>query len=184
MVQKNHFDWLWPWVKDMPLRRAIDCGAHKGYWTMEWADKIETIECFEPNTEILTLFKENTAHLKNINLYEHALGDKPGTVAMDYETHVGTYHIISEQGPHEIKTLDTYNFTDVDIIKIDVEGYEIPLLDGARETIMNNKPWIQIEANETGKKFYDRPKKQINDKLASFGMKRRAKEWPDQIWSF
>ena len=119
MVQKNHFDWLWPWVKDMPLRRAIDCGAHKGYWTIEWADKIETIECFEPNAEILTLFKENTAHLKNINLYEHALGDKPGTVTMDYDTHVGTYHIISEQGPHEVKTLDSYNFTDVDIIKID-----------------------------------------------------------------
>ena len=38
--------------------------------------------------------------------------------------------------------------------------------------------------DETGAKFYDRPKKQILDKLISFGMKRIAKEWPDQIWSF
>ena len=59
-------------------------------------------------------------------------------------------------------------------MKIDVEGYEIPLLDGARDTIMTNRPWIQIEANETGAKFYDRPKKQILDKLISFGMKRIA----------
>jgi len=184
MDQKTHYDWLWPWVKDRSLRRAIDCGAHRGEWTLAWKDRVGQIECFEPNVEILPFFKENTEGIQNINLYQHALGDKPGTVAMDYETHLGTYHVTAEEGPYEIKTLDSYNFTDVDVIKIDVEGYEIPLLDGAKDTIMTNRPWIQIEANETGSKFYDRPKKQILEKLDSFGMKRMAKEWPDQIWCF
>ncbi len=184
MAQNPHYDWLWPWVKHLNLRRAIDCGGHLGNWTLHWHDKVEVIEVFEPNIEVLPDFKKNTEHLKNINLYEHALGDKAGTVAMDYETHIGTYRITKEEGPHHINTLDSYNFTDVDIIKIDVEGFEVPLLDGAKETIMSNRPWIQIEANETGEKFYNRPKRKILDKLVSFGMRRRAKEWPDQIWSF
>lgn len=184
MPQDTHYNWLWPYVKNNPLRRAIDCGAHKGEWTEAWTKRVQTIEAFEPNTEVLPLFKERAKNFTNVNLYEHALGDTSGTVAMDYETHLGTYHIVSKEGPYKIKTLDSYNFTDVDIMKIDVEGYEIPLLDGARHTIMTNRPWIQIEANETGAKFYNRPKKQILDKLISFGMKRIVKQWPDQIWSF
>ena len=180
----GHFLWLWDWVKDIKLRRVIDCGGHKGNWTINWYDKCEKIEVFEPNPEILPILKEQTKEIKNMSLYEVALGDKPGNVSMCYETHEGTYHVESQKpGPIEIKTLDSYNFTEVDVIKIDVEGFEVPLLDGARETIINNKPWIQIEANNAGNR-YGRPKKQILDKLVSFGMKRRAKEWPDQIWSF
>ena len=82
-----------------------------------------------------------------------------------------------------MRTLDSYNFTDVDIIKIDVEGYEVPLLHGAKQTILSNRPWIQIEANKAGLR-YGRPKTEIAKVLIEFGMKRRAKEWPDQIWSF
>ena len=102
---------------------------------------------------------------------------------MDYGAHVGTYHITKSNGPIEIRTLDSYNFQDVDVIKIDVEGFEVPLLDGAKETILSNRPWIQIEANKTGER-YGRPKTKILEKLASFGMKRVAKKWPDQIWRF
>jgi FkbM family methyltransferase len=179
----GHFNWLWPWVCDLKLRTVIDCGGHKGNWTLRWFDRVEKIEVFEPNTEILPIFKERTSHIKNMTLYEVALGDKPGTVSMEYETHPGTYHIKEHGGPIEIKTLDSYNFTNVDIIKIDVEGYEVPLLEGAKKTILSNRPWIQIEANKAGER-YGRHKKEILKTLSSFGMTRKAKEWPDQIWNF
>ena len=86
-------------------------------------------------------------------------------------------------GQIPVKTLDSYDLTNVDVIKIDVEGFEVPVIEGARETILYNKPWIQIEANHTGER-YGRPKMTILDALRKLGMKRRAKEWPDQIWSF
>jgi len=47
------------------------------------------------------------------------------------------------------KTLDSYNYTDVDIIKIDVEGYELQVLEGATNTIAQNRPIVQIECVET-----------------------------------
>jgi len=179
----GHFLWLWPHVKHLKLRRVIDCGGHIGNWTINWFDRCEKIEAFEPNRQILPIYKEQTKHIKNLSLHEVALGDRAGSVSMDYESHQGTYHVVDNAGPIEIRTLDSYNFTNVDVIKIDVEGFEVPLLDGARDTIISNKPWIQIEANNSGKR-YGRPKTAILDKLHSFGMKRVAKEWPDQIWRF
>ena len=102
---------------------------------------------------------------------------------MEYVDHPGTYYIKDYKGSIPVKTLDSYNLTDVDVIKIDVEGFEVPVIEGARQNILSNKPWIQIEANHTGDR-YGRPKKFILNALANLGMRRRAKEWPDQIWSF
>ena len=133
--------------------------------------------------DITTTLKKNTNTLKNCTIHEVALGDTTGKVSMQYETHLGTYHIKDHNGSINLQTLDSYNFQNVDIIKIDVEGFEVPVLEGAKETILSNKPWIQIEANHTGER-YGRPKKKILEKLTEFGMKRIAKEWPDQIWKF
>lgn len=46
-------------------------------------------------------------------------------------------------------TLDSYHFENVDIIKIDVEGYELEVLKGADQTIATNRPIVQVECVET-----------------------------------
>ena len=43
----------------------------------------------------------------------------------------------------ELKKIDDYEFTDVDFIKIDVEGFQVVL--GAKNTLIKNKPIIIIE---------------------------------------
>ncbi len=50
-----------------------------------------------------------------------------------------------EKIPVKIKTLDSYNFQNVDIIKIDVEGFEYDVMLGAIETIKKWKPIVQVE---------------------------------------
>ena len=72
---------------------------------------------------------------------------------MQYETHSGTCHVKDYNGSINLQTLDSYNFQDVDIIKIDVEGFEIPVLNGAKQTILSQQPWIQIEGNDSGKRY-------------------------------
>jgi len=48
----------------------------------------------------------------------------------------------------EIRTLDSYNFEDVDIIKVDVEGHEFDVVLGAEKTIEKWRPVVQLEMVE------------------------------------
>lgn len=101
-----------------------------------------------------------------INTYNVALGPVPGTVEMHIKKNDGHNRVANDgyttpsgkavkinTGYQRVSvpqvTLDSYNFTDVDIIKIDVEGYELQVLEGATQTIANNRPIVQIECVET-----------------------------------
>lgn len=55
----------------------------------------------------------------------------------------------------EVRTLDSYNFKDINVIKIDVEGYEFNVIKGGINTIKKYKPLIQIEVVEHQYKKYD-----------------------------
>lgn len=49
----------------------------------------------------------------------------------------------------DIYTLDSFSLVDVDIIKIDVEGYELPVIIGGEHTITRDRPVVQVEMVET-----------------------------------
>lgn len=48
----------------------------------------------------------------------------------------------------EVKTLDSFNLNDVDLIKIDVEGHEKRVLVGSLDTISRCKPILLIEIEQ------------------------------------
>jgi FkbM family methyltransferase len=181
--QNGNYDLLYTYVKNKSLRKVIDIGAWWGPWSLWWQDKAQHVEIFEPNQKIIPKLKNNIKDFKNCTLHETALGDKSGNVSMEYASHTGTYHIKDTNGSISLQTLDSYNFDSVDIIKIDAEGYEIPVLQGAKNTILKNKPWIQIEGNKAGAR-YGRTKLDIKDFLNGLGMTRVTKKWPDQVWTF
>jgi len=180
---KGNYGLLWEFVNNKSLRTVIDVGAWWGPWSLWWCEHAERVEIFEPNPEMITKLQHNIANHPNCHLHKVALGGVNGTVSMDYETHSGTNHITSTKGTIPLQTLDEYHFQNVDIIKIDVEGYEIPVLEGARQTIIESRPLIQIEANKSGNR-YGRTKKDISIFLQDMDMKRLKKQWPDQVWSF
>ena len=82
-------------------------------------------------------------------------------------------------GNIECRSLDSFNFTDVDYIKIDVDGFEIPLLKGAKETLRKNNPVINIEMKQR-----KRPEtvRKCRDILHSLGYKRHLRTKSDEVW--
>ena len=181
--KNGNYDLLYQYVKDNPIRKIIDVGAWWGPWSMWWHDKATSVEIFEPNKDILPKLINNVGKFQNCTIHRNALGDRHGSVSMQCADHSGTYHVTGQKGDIEIKTLDSFEFNNVDIIKIDAEGYELPVLEGAKQTILGNRPWIQIEGNKSGER-YGRTKLDINIFLTDLGMTRVTKKWPDQVWTF
>jgi len=181
--KNGNYDLLYQYVKDNPIRKIIDVGAWWGPWSIWWQDKATSVEIFEPNKDILPKLVNNVGTFKNCTIHRTALGDRHGSVSMQCADHSGTYHITEPKGDIEIKTLDSFQFDNVDIIKIDAEGYELPVLEGAKDTILRNRPWIQIEGNKSGER-YGRTKLDIKNFLDDLGMTRVTKKWPDQVWTF
>jgi FkbM family methyltransferase len=91
-----------------------------------------------------------------INVHEVAVTNKnTGTIQIqDHIEHGG--HNFTVYDPKQIKrpqdivnvpcrTIDSYNFNDVDAIKIDVEGSELWVIEGAKDTIDRCRPSVQVE---------------------------------------
>ena len=147
-------------------RTCLDIGAHNGLTTLRFAEHFEHVHSFEP---ILgDYLQENTKQFNNVTLYFNAVTDKEQELEMFTNPHNSGCGMVNYSDmerllnsryfkenarfediatPIKVKgiTIDSLNLTDVDLIKIDVEGYNIPVLNGMIETLKNNSPIIQIE---------------------------------------
>lgn len=128
-------------------RTAIDIGGHIGFYSSAMLDVFKQVEAFEPSPINAKCFVHN---VPKANLNRYGLGEQNQKVKLHLaEDNSGNSSIVEEFGHHaveiEIKTLDSFNFNNIDLIKIDVQGYEEQVLLGAKETILKNKPVIIAE---------------------------------------
>lgn len=106
--------------------------------------------------------------------HNEGLGETAGQMQMEHHpNNAGHNCILTEERKAKTKyslhtvqvnTLDSHKFEEVDIIKIDCEGYEYPILKGAEQTIKNSRPVVQLEI--------------VPAQCAKFGYT------PDDIWDF
>jgi FkbM family methyltransferase len=157
---------------------ALDIGARWGEWSRLLQKDFNKIYCFEPLSKRYKFINENCV-TSNITLYGCCLGDKIEAVDMhggcifdktlkDIKTKANRVDKISSQISVR---LDDLNITDVDFIKIDVEGYELPVIKGGLKTIMKYKPIICLEQNGSEEKWRGSVKNEAMDFLLSIGMK-------------
>jgi FkbM family methyltransferase len=137
-----------PWIKQW--RRAVDVGAHVGFWTIQMAPRFVKVEAFEPVQAMRECFSQNVGARINVNLYAEALGDFSGSVLMAYDpADSGGTHVARRSdgraGSVPIAPLDSFGWADVDFLKIDCEGYEVNVLKGAVETLRRCKPCVIVE---------------------------------------
>ncbi|MFA4826981.1 MAG: FkbM family methyltransferase [Candidatus Shapirobacteria bacterium] len=144
---------------------AVDVGANIGYYTVLLANKIKNVWAVEPEEKTFEILTKNCEELKNVNLIKAAAGSKDGVTELEVsKENYGNHRIISnfkfqisKTEKVKIKKLGSLVKEQVDLMKIDVQGWESEVIKGAKELIKKYKPTIFFELSK--KENYDKDKK-------------------------
>ena len=133
---------------------VFDVGAHQGQTALHFRKSFPTasIHCFEPTDENFAKLKANTKGKRLIRINQFALGSARTSVIMQNGQSDQTHQVINnEEKTHvneempriPMETIDSYmideGVANIDLLKIDVEGYELEVLEGAKDALASRR---------------------------------------------
>lgn len=147
------------------IKNIIDIGGNFGYHTLHFAREIGPnggiVYTFEPQPQNFALLKKNAVlnNYKNIVLYNNACGTKKelvkipimepskiynmGDITPNYETNRYSTYVYEQS-----IALDSLFLPDIDLIKIDVQGWEPQVITGSLKLLHKYKPVLIVEIEE------------------------------------
>jgi FkbM family methyltransferase len=162
---------------------VIDIGAHCGIYTVEYAKHAKHVYSFECSPKSFNYLCANIA-LRDINYnvtkYNVGLSDCDSVIPYyirDPKDGGGNgiskfkYDDINNTPSIDVpvKTLDSFNLTNINFIKIDVEGHELQVLKGAVNTLKNNNyPKFMFESWPDRQENNNFPARQLRAELFAF----------------
>ncbi|HEV8680999.1 MAG TPA: FkbM family methyltransferase [Stellaceae bacterium] len=166
---------------------VIDVGANFGTYSLGLAAVVGRngkVHAFEAQRIIFNMLAGSVAlnSLTNVYCYNMAVGDREGAIEIPQFDYTKTLNFGSiEFGPEQVEglsqprghdpdrvefvpltTIDRFSFARVDLIKIDAEGMEIQVLEGAKETIQRCQPLLHAE-------FIKSDRVALRQKIADWG---------------
>lgn len=175
--ENEHLDLALQYVSHK--RVALDIGAHYGSWTRQLSREFGHVYAFELRPEIYECLEKNISSIpsykNNVSVVNCAVGEKTGFVACkngeDHFDNCGCNAIDpdDETGSIRMVALDDCSLDKIDFIKIDVEGYELRVLEGAKDTLLRCKPVVLLEDNGRSLDF-GIPRGAVLDYAKSLGM--------------
>jgi FkbM family methyltransferase len=157
---EEHRFWLSLDLKDKVI---YDVGSFQGLLALFFARTARAVICYEPNDNNRRRLLENIAlnRMTHISVRPVGIGAEPGSATMYFSPLMSggasvdqlTVQNLQKQAAArqviEITTLDREVASGTqqppDFIKIDIEGYELQALQGARETILRCRPELFLE---------------------------------------
>ena len=145
------------------LKANIDIAKKQNLKGIYWKGTDEEGELFRDDTQegswyIYKGVPQSMNIKANITVHDVALSnDNTGSIEIiDHLDHGGHNHVVPQGQEVKLRkslqlvsvpkrTIDSYNFDDVDAIKIDVEGSELMVIQGSEQTIKKHRPSVQVE---------------------------------------
>jgi FkbM family methyltransferase len=130
---------------------VLDCGANIGYYSILFSRLCPNgrVYAFEP-TDTATMLLDNLKHcqaLQNVEVLRLALGSRRG----DYEDAIfRIWGEAAERLVYPFTTIDAFvteRRLAVDSIKIDVDSFDLEVLKGAQQTLIERDPYVMVELN-------------------------------------
>jgi FkbM family methyltransferase len=162
MIRSEKFSCIVPIERSLEhctqFKRAIDVGTWIGDSTVQLAGLFDEVIGFEAHPEVYDCCVKNLQerNITNVKLHNIALSNEEKQINLyNGKSTFSGWISNKEEAPENIvvhnttavqsRTLDSYGFTNIDFIKIDVDSHEGFLLAGAEEFFKNNSPVVMIE---------------------------------------
>lgn len=131
---------------------VLDIGANIGNHTLYLATVAGCqVEAFEPNSALCSALRESVRlngldH--TVHVHQTGLGRSVDRARFGVDTpdNLGGQHLALGDGDLEVAPLDSFSFDrPVQVMKIDVEGMELDVLQGATQLIARDRPLLYVE---------------------------------------
>jgi len=136
----------------------LDIGANKGVYSLFMSKYAKEIHAFEPYDPVLQRFRHMIAinGIKNIFIHPVGLGEKAALLTFEQPKKnnegMGSFAFVSTAGQHEQlqvvtgdEALEAAGVKEVELVKMDIEGFERPALIGLKKTLKRDRPIIVFE---------------------------------------
>lgn len=183
---------------NMDIKGIIHVGGHFGEEIREYvSNNINNIVIFEPSSSNFSVLEKNVSGLNaNIQGYQVALGSAESKLEMYISSNDGLSSSLLKPKKHltqytnitfeekelvEVKTLDSYSFTNYNFINMDVQGYELEVLKGGVETL-KNVDYVYCEVNRDEVYENNAYVEEIDQFLSEYNMERVEVDWQGETW--
>ena len=165
--------------KHLKFNNVLDVGAWCGTWSNTISKYANLVHAFEPDQLHYECLMKNIED--NVIAHHCAVGSTKSKVSLTAEQKNFTQgKRIIPDGEILMTTVDSFAITNIDLIKIDVEGYEMEVLKGANDAL-TQCTCMMIELNNNSKK-YGSSNGQITKYLTQKGFSVLIKTWPDVVF--
>ncbi len=142
----------------------VDVGANIGLFAQVAAQAVGPegeVIAFEPNPHAFRRLEHNVAAFSCVTAHNKAVGDTAGELHFKLAADTAQCHLVDAPGPNVVtvpgcRLDDELGDRHVDILKIDVEGFEIGVLRGADKLLSDGRADIlQIEVSHEAGDIFD-----------------------------
>jgi FkbM family methyltransferase len=155
---------------------VADIGANHGLYTHALAKRGAVVEAFEPQPECVAVLQAYASRrrLRNVRVHPVALSSASGIGALHVPRGSASSPSASLRAAHDtdvalevaLAPLDSFEFSDLRFLKIDVEGAELDVLRGATETLRRSRPLLFVEIEQ---RHHGEPIADVFGEISSFG---------------
>lgn len=139
-------------LKNIPEKNTfVDVGANVGVWSITLQQHFKHVVSYEPSVRNVECLKQNTKGITEIR--QVALSDFNGeSVFHDEIKNCGNSKLWTDSNQPgvysvPVRKLDDENIENISLIKMDVQGYEWQVIQGAKNIIETQQPWIAFEVS-------------------------------------
>jgi FkbM family methyltransferase len=138
----------------------VDCGGYDGDTVLEFCSRMarfKHIYMFEPSPANFERARVRLRRVKDVSLIPYGVSDKPGKLRFDPAG--GSASAVSTSGSMaiDVVTIDDYIPGAVTYIKMDLEGWELQALKGAKRHIVEDFPKLAIAVYHNASDFWRIP---------------------------